>query len=316
MQKIQYKKDTLDNDIKSIAATLVLRDQFATESIEDCRAIFVTSNTQLTNRTRSFLVKEGVLNNRYVMPIITDIELSSIVWLKCYSTHKDYPTKKLIEYSLAALEPTDELMKAFIHTVDKMQADGEIDYEEATLIKIDSFCRRELARITKGDASSVDEVVVHSVRDACVRNIAGDAVQERDSAIRDSQVSLEKYAAEKAKNRQLLKRIIEDVSEKSRRTEKSVSAILHILTYLAFAMLAIVSVVSTIKGHNQHEFYVYAIIALVVEILGVIDSCSAKLKNTHKFIKRVAYKSGCTKKDLLIAKRERELGIELKNLGS
>lgn len=316
-EKIQYnRKDALDNDIKSIAATLWLRSGFTTEAIENCKAIFVTSNTQLTNRARAFLVKEGILRSGCVMPIITDIEFSSIVWLKCYSTHKDYPAKKLIEHSLAALEPTDELMKAFIHTVDKMQTDGEISYEEAIAMKIDSFCRRELARITKGDASSVDETVIHSIRGAWVECVTGGAIQARDSAIRDSQMSLEKYAAEKAKNRQMLKRIVDNANKKSSRTAKAVSVLLHALAYLTLAAFAVMSVVFAVKGFNRHEFYVYAVVALVGDVFGIVDFCSARLKNIHKFIKQVAYKAGCIRKDRLITKMEGALGVELKDLGA
>lgn len=93
---------------------MLLREGHKALEIEKSRAIFITSNIKLVRVVNSLLEENKVCcPENEAMLIITDMNMSSIVWLKCYSTHKDYSKQRLIEHALVALEPSPALLTTF-----------------------------------------------------------------------------------------------------------------------------------------------------------------------------------------------------------
>lgn len=90
-------------------AVMRLRNGKTSPELEKCGHIFATTNIPLVG-----VVNDCLSDYPYgVGPVVADTTLSSVVWFKCSSSHKDYPAHKLIENAMLALEPTNSFLKDF-----------------------------------------------------------------------------------------------------------------------------------------------------------------------------------------------------------
>jgi len=281
---ISYKKDeAIETDIASIASILLLRDGLKTREIEKTKAIFVTSNVLLVKVVNSFLCNEGVCNQEMeTMPIITDIDLSSIVWLKCYATHKNYPTQRLIEHAINALEPTPTMLNAFFEMIDHIQAEGEISENEASILRTDTFCRKSLSYLAKGDATKITPKTVYDIKEKLREEYVGEADKK-------SELNYQKYLAEKEKKRDSILRALNTIKDGANKIYRRVYFPLIILSWIIRIVL-IVSfvVVSIMTDYTNKEAVIPVLILLAFNIVGGLDTLSSKWKFVERFIKRIA----------------------------
>lgn len=314
-------KDALDNDIKSIASILLLRDGYSSNSIEECKFVFVTPNIKLANHSNTYLLKSNIIGNNSVMPTITDVELSSIVWLKCYASHKDYPKNKLIEYAFIALEPTEIIIKTFQEMVDKIQADGELTEDEATIIKVDHFSRRNLSKLVRGDVSRVNKDTVYKIKAELEKRLVGCAGEKAEQSQLEAAVNLEKYNEEKKKREEeenktknIRGNIIHDIKDCGKKTQgrvrKICRGIFHIFVIAFFVAAFILSVMSIEKGSCMW----IAIPSAILGILGVIDMTISKFNYIYRLIDKLAYRRSIKVIDKKKKEYERRFKINLTEL--
>ena len=143
----------LDNDVKAIGAIQRMRIGHEVRTLDNCVAIFVTTNVKLVEYTKKHFNKR----KKTYPPIITDADLATILWIQNYSTHPDIPKIKLIEMASRAIYMTDKLKKEFMRKIDQMIADGAITNEHAARYRSSIYERREMAiKLVNGDADAVD----------------------------------------------------------------------------------------------------------------------------------------------------------------
>lgn len=87
-----------------------LREGKEFRKLEDCNAIFVTTNKYIRNETNKLLNMNSTFK---ISPVISDIDLTAIVWLKSLVNNKNLPEMKLTENAMAAIKPTAKLRKKF-----------------------------------------------------------------------------------------------------------------------------------------------------------------------------------------------------------
>lgn len=300
-------KDALSVDITSIASIMLLRSGNKAKEIEKCGSIFVTSNIQLANLSNGFLIQHGICgSDNEVLPIITDVDLSSIVWLKCYSTHRDYPKRKLIEHSLVALELTPTMVKTFNQMVDRIKAEGEITEDEAAVIRTEYFCKREVAKYIKGDLSKITEESVRDVR----RKLRAQYVGEADAT---AATNWGKYQEEKQKRREAMLNAVEEIKKVGKEAYNQTYNRYLIGIWCGIAVFWIAFIVLSIVSFKDSDCLWVAISLFVFGLLGTIDMTMSKLNFLKKYATKYANKKAAEHMDVKRAEYERILGFSLPN---
>lgn len=98
--------------MKSVSAIMRLRDGKEYRKLEDCNAIFVTTNRDIRIETNKLLNLDV---NFKISPVMSDIDLTAIVWLKSMINNKKLPEMKLTENAMAAIKPSSTLRKNLIN---------------------------------------------------------------------------------------------------------------------------------------------------------------------------------------------------------
>lgn len=298
-------KDALSVDIASIASIMLLRSGKKAKEIEKCGSIFVTSNLQLANLSNGFLIQQGICgSDNEVLPIITDVDLSSIVWLKCYSTHRDYPRRKLIEHSLVALELTPTMVKTFNQMVDRIKAEGEITEDEAAVIRSEYFCKREIAKSIKGDLSKITEESVRDVR----RKLRAQYVGEADAT---AATNWDKYQEEKQKRRAAMLNAVEEIKKVGKESYNQAYNGYLIAIWCGISAFLVAFVVLSIISFKNSSCLWVAISLFVFSLLGIVDMTMSKLNILKKCAAKHANKKAADHMDIKRDEYERILGFSL-----
>ena len=297
--------EAIITDVQSVASIFLLRDEYKSTEIEKSRYIFVTSNVHLTNVVNSFLVKNSICNfHEETMPIITDVDLSSILWLKCYSTHKDFPRQKLIEQSLTALEPTPTMMTTFFEMVDRLVYEGGITEDEAAIIRTDVYCKKELSGLIRGNADSITEETVYEIREKL-------KLQYISDANRDSELNYQMYVEQKAANKQIITKAIREIEETGKNVFEVASKNLKILAWIIFVGACVALLVTTIISLDFTSVWIPTCILSVVSFIGVVDMLLAKKSNIYRIINHIAHNQADKAKDKKKDEYEKILGAVL-----
>ena len=88
-----------------------------------------------------------------------------MAWLKDFERSNNLPKMRLLENVLAALTPSKELMDAYFDNVDYLEKQGGLSGDEATLLRMDQFAKKELMELTKGEKGNLNTCVVQTIRE-------------------------------------------------------------------------------------------------------------------------------------------------------
>ncbi|MGE0572004.1 MAG: hypothetical protein AB7H85_03605 [Dehalococcoidia bacterium] len=178
-----------DRDVRSISSVMLLRDGHVCRSIEDCVAIFVTTNTKLSRICYDFFHESHAVSE--MSPCISDSLLTMMAWLKTPNASPSLPRKRLIADCYAATQPGEELRHAYIEEIQKLSADGNLSQDDYLLLRFEATS--DLMAVTFGEPAkfgrgTVPEVLEHAKRrmrsDLLERlgeeTAAGDALRARE----------------------------------------------------------------------------------------------------------------------------------------
>ena len=277
--KVQYRSETAyENDVLSVMGVMRLRNGQLSPDLEKCGHIFITTNVPMIGVVNDCLQE----STDYVPPVVLDTTMSSVVWFKCSSSHKDYPKHKLVENAMLALEPTHTLLKEFFSAIDRLLADGGISDEEAAIIRSDIQIKRELAGVVSGDATLVTENVVGQLRDKLREQYIGENKLE-------SEANYKRYLQQKQQNQNALNKIIAEIETAGDNQMASTTKVLSITAYALLAVLFLILVGFAIASFViDQNYWLGAIVLLLVEIIGVYDLLIGKKHFIQKFIRTIA----------------------------
>ena len=293
-RRVSYRsKSAYDNDLSSVLNVMRLRNGEKSVELEKCKYIFITTNIPLIGVVDSCLYNPGDT----IPPTISDMTMSSIVWLKTGKTHKDYPKYKLIEQAMLAIEPTSTFLSAFYKEIAILQSEGNLTEEEATIISTDIQLRRELVVVTNGDASNINSDVVLEMRDRLKIRYAGESRK-------DAEAKYQQYLAQKKVNNEAITQIIKTIGDSGIAAKDKAVHRLTIVYKLLWAVLVLAFIASLFVGFFANKvFSVWSIILLVLNILTVIDFLVSKLR----LIKRLITKAGDYYAERARIKKQEEL---------
>jgi hypothetical protein len=128
LSEINYRnKEALNNDVSSISAIYTLRRGQSFKKIEQCKALFVTTNWRLAHAAQKFIND----TDGSIPLLINDLDLTTLLWLKNHKRFSDLPTLKLIEVARLSLKPTEEIRKEFIKKIEQFEREPAVTKEIA-----------------------------------------------------------------------------------------------------------------------------------------------------------------------------------------
>lgn len=153
----------LQNDIDAISYIVLQRDGMRYETIESCQSIFLTTNYSLVREANQFLRYSAY--KMQISPIISDIDLTSILWIKYAMQNRNIPRLWLISAANAAVSPTASVMGKFYEITVRMSKKGDLTDDEAANLRYSTYARAEIMSACGGNPDMLDDTSVLAVRD-------------------------------------------------------------------------------------------------------------------------------------------------------
>ena len=198
------RSDSRLHDLNALTATYRLREGRMPANFEDCRAVFVTSNTALARASRDFFQED--YGNHWPIAITED-DLTTLLWLRQSLNAPDLPRQKLLADAYAALEPGPVWGK-FLDEIDKLYSKNQLSDDDYVYFKYSLDAKNALMQETLGDANRMTSELVNEVverarnqhREAIEEEILARAAQTLDSA-KERERDLEAYLESVLKER-------------------------------------------------------------------------------------------------------------------
>jgi hypothetical protein len=183
-EAIAYRnEDAIERDVQTVSAVIRLRRGVQRASVEDCVAVFVTTNTNLIRVVRESLANE--LAPHTVAPCISDYALTNILWLKKPTAAPDLPRKRVVADSYAALQPSEDLWRAFTTEITKLQSQGTITEDDYYLLRHSLATKPALMQLTHGEVEAFSEGTAAELLELARANIAAKEKAELNRKLED-----------------------------------------------------------------------------------------------------------------------------------
>lgn len=235
--KPSYNVSTLPDDLAAINTVSRIRRGKRLPNIEKCKAVFVTSNPLLVSGTKQLLINHS---EDVGFPLaITGNDLCVMAWLKDFERSNNLPKMRLLENVLAALTPSKELMDAYFDNVDYLEKQGDLSGDEAALLRMDQFAKKELMELTKGEKGNLSTAVVQTIRENIRRESKEEGIKIGENRGNQTLNELRTAACKRAE-----KEIEEEYGRKEKRWIKIIK-IAAIVIALLFSSASIYMIVMT-----------------------------------------------------------------------
>jgi hypothetical protein len=169
----------LQRDVDSLSAIVRLRKGKESRNVEDCHALFLTSNAPLARAAAGFLATKG--QSRGVPVCLTDQSLTSLVWLKRPSSAPDLPRKWLIADCFAAVNPDHRLLTRYQQEIAKCQQSGAISNEQYHLLRYSASAPSVLMESSLGKEEAITQATIPQLVSMLEERIREDARRETEA---------------------------------------------------------------------------------------------------------------------------------------
>jgi hypothetical protein len=229
-EKISARPEAIEKDVASISAVYRIRRDELSSRIEDSKAIFVTTNTTLSNVVSEF--HDQKFDSHSISPCITDYLLTTLLWLKSPTKAPDLPMKRLIADCYAAIQPDDIFLEKWFSEINKIKEDPilstGISEDDYTFLRYSGIVQNVLMETTYGILEEINSSSVIDILDRTKKRILSDSEGKIDKLLTtQSEISTEnnilnnkinqlkkQYNLEQSKIDTRLKRKSDDFSQK------------------------------------------------------------------------------------------------------
>jgi len=140
-------------DINSVRSIYVLRKGTTPRSLEKARAVLMTSNSAFAHAAWKHGAK--FTSSQSVSTVVTDFSVANIAWLKAPMGAPELPAREVLAYCYAALQPSEELLCAFLTEADKLKVKGEITARDHMLLRVSVHTQDALMNRTLGETAEL-----------------------------------------------------------------------------------------------------------------------------------------------------------------
>jgi hypothetical protein len=179
-ESINYSRpQQISRDVDSISAIMRLRRGRQPFRLEECRALFVTTNSTLAVATQQYFFDGS--NTRAVSPCLTDYALTNLLWLKRPTAAPDLPRKRIIADCYAATRPTEQLWRLFLAEIEKLNQGGEVTLDEYLMLRHSLGAETALMDVTMGEEKGFTQGTVPEVLERVRSNMEAKKQAEVDA---------------------------------------------------------------------------------------------------------------------------------------
>lgn len=243
-----YNTTALPEDLEAINVVSRIRKGKNLPYIEKCKAVFVTTNTVLGVATKEYLQTNSM---DYGFPLVISCEdLCVMAWLKEYDQNNPIPRMRLLENVVAATSPSRELMDAYFSNLENLENQGLLSVDEAALLRVDLFVRKELMEYTRGNKDNLTFEVIEKIRKKLRAEEREAGIAEgREAGFAEGRIAAEKAAKEKSKEQRntICKKAEEEVEAEYLLLESHAIQAVKVLSCLAGAAFFVASIFSLVE---------------------------------------------------------------------
>jgi hypothetical protein len=164
MRRITYRKQrACIRDVDSISAIMRLRRLQEFFIIEECRALFVTTNGELARASREFFYREATQGS--VGPALSDHALTSLLWLKRPLEAPDLPKMRIAADCYAATQPDERLWRLYLAEIDRLTKAGQVTADDYYMLRHSLEAKAALMELTLGDDAAFSQGTVPEILD-------------------------------------------------------------------------------------------------------------------------------------------------------
>lgn len=268
-------------DVNSAVAIMLLRNGNNAYELEKAGHIFVSSSSRYCSIVSRFL---GIQELGCVPVAYSETDLSSLMWLRNYSTHKDYPKSKLIENAMSILEvPSQQFLTGLFDTIDRLQSQGDITADEATILRQDYYSKKEILSAAKGDSDAITEETLKAAKARLRDKYIGDENKQ-------AELNYQKYIIQKEENNRAFKKASDSIREigenEFSKWEKRLTKIANI-GMIIILVIIVGCMIYGIVGTSSWALITAAVL-LIVDVFAFIDLLKNKKKTIKKWINSIA----------------------------
>ena len=276
-KNMYYKNESaLRNDVTSISSIFIIRRGQFFERIGNCKAIFVTTNSSLARQTQSY-----VKGNKNIPLVISDLELTTLLWLQNQKRYSDLPTLKLIEISRISTEPTDQIRTEFNRKIEMFEKNNEITEGIASYYRHLCYWEAEqLMKLIEGNPENIQNIKLADLKEISFKH-------EDPEAFEEYKIEHARYEASKKRHFDLAKE--RENARKNQVTKiLSAAAWVGLLTFLTLSLWGILK-----QGLFDHpgQIGIFDIIVVIGSVLGIADLMFSKKPGIKRVIEIIANKS-------------------------
>jgi len=197
-QHVKYRRErAAEKDVDSISAIYRLRKWREYRLIEECNAVFVTSNRSLVKAIGEYFYKNA--NSSSVSPCLSDYSLTNLLWLKRPTSAPDLPKKRIIADCFAATQPSEDLWTKYLKEIDQLEKDKGISPDDYYYLRYSIEAKSALMDITLGDVDAFAQGTVKEILEVIKDRARADLV-EKLKASEDKVKSLESEKQQTIRN--------------------------------------------------------------------------------------------------------------------
>jgi len=162
-----------DHDVHVVRSIFALRKGRQISRIEDCRYVFLTTNTALSRA--AFHQQRAETDGWVFSAVITDYHLSHLVWLKSPMQSGDLARNEILASCHAAMRPPQTVWRKYLTEVDRLKAEGHFSERDHEVLRLSLKAPEELMDVTRGE---VDGITEHNLRAILTRLEEGYAAEK------------------------------------------------------------------------------------------------------------------------------------------
>jgi len=187
-ENVGYKKEeALLHDLDALTAIHRLRKGKASENIETCEAIFVTTNRSLAKASYRFFAEDSRIEGfeekpTYVSHCMFDYILTTLVWIKDPLKAPGLPRKRILADCYTALNPNDDLWLRYLDEIDKQQKNEKLSEADYSILRYTIQARTALMDLTYGDPNVFSEGTVKEILEIAKETIISEEKQKTFAA--------------------------------------------------------------------------------------------------------------------------------------
>lgn len=171
------------------------RGPSAPRVLEDCRALFVTTNERHAEVAAEHF-GSGAGGARWPL-VMLDHHLATLLWLKRPLEVPDLPWRRVLADCYAAMRPTPAVWERFCRTLERLHSSGALHDDEYRCLRFSVGVRETLMDETRGDPDRVTDQTVEDLLDLARRPLAGrgNVTAVLQDVMREGRVQLEETEA-------------------------------------------------------------------------------------------------------------------------